>query len=512
MQASGVVRRLPRLTADVCRCGAPLRQPLHRAGPIVLRKNARRLHISAAQQQATAAIASTSTAVPPLDKQPSMRFFRKSFLQAEPKLSEQPIASSSVPATAEERRVQPTDVSGVEHLPPIAVPSAAWRPLEVQTGLRSRLAIYKQLAKGRLSAWIVLTAMAGYAMCPTDPAAAALAMEALVNDTFGSAAIIASGLPEASTNTFRTTTLLATAIGTGLCSASANTFNQLIEIPYDAQMPRTAKRPLPSHRVSPLHAFTFGSVSGIAGTALLYACVNPLVASLGLLNVVLYAGVYTPLKRLSVVNTWVGAVVGGIPPLMGWAACTNSLDPLGGQAGAWVLALILFAWQFPHFNALSWTIRSEYARGGYRMLSAINPSMNGRVSLRWTIVGTVAAAVGAPLVGLTTWTVGALTLLPSGALTLYAWRFWRAGSRSSLLSAKKYGLSRLAPGARAGDRDPRDAPARSLFFVSLVHLPSLLFIMMASKLGFDQLSSTKEKPKDGILNDEQTIDSPSSDL
>ena len=346
--------------------------------------------------------------------------------------------------------------------------------------------------------------MVGYAMCPTDPGAAALAMEALVQDTFGatsastlatpglvplsdaaaataasSAAASESASASTLVNSFRTSTLLAMATGTALCSASANTFNQLMEIPYDAQMPRTAKRPLPSHLITPLHAFGFASASGLAGTALLYGAVNPLTASLGVLNIVLYAGVYTPLKRLSVANTWVGALVGGIPPLMGWAACTNSLDPFAGQAGAWILATILFAWQFPHFNALSWSIRSEYARGGYRMLSAVNPGMNARVSLRWTVAAGAAAAIGAPLVGLTSWTVGMASLLPSGALGLYAWRFWRAGSKASLDRARTMGLQ--GKDVRASDRDPRDGPARSLFTASLIHLPVLLLMMMAGK-------------------------------
>lgn len=446
-------------------------------------------------------IASTS-ALPPIPTTPSRsgaslgNFFRSSFLKhqagragdhAAPN-GQQDVAqpSESPPLSASTLRSTAAMSHAISpNIPAIATPTAQWRTLAKPRSIQAQLGIYKQLAKGRLSAWIVLTAMAGYAMCPTDPATAALAMEAFMSDTFGNASILAAGLPKAATNSFHVSTLLATAVGTGLCSASANTFNQLIEIPYDSQMPRTAKRPLPSHLITPLHAFTFGTITGIAGTALLYTCVNPLVASLGLLNIVLYAGVYTPLKRLSVVNTWVGAVVGGIPPLMGWAACTNSLDPFGGQAGAWVLALILFAWQFPHFNALSWTIRSEYARGGYRMLSAVNPAMNARVSLRWTIVGAAAAAIAAPMVGLTSWAVGIASLIPSGALGFYAWRFWRAGSASSLAAARKHGIMKTVPGARATDRDPRDASARSLFFVSLVHLPALLFMLMASKLGFD---------------------------
>ena len=446
---------------------------------------------------------------------PLQSFFKQSYLARQLQLAKEETDERA--ATFQRGEVKGEDAANgwkiassskltLDVIPAMASPTASWRSLGRPKTMRAQLEIYKQLAKGRLSAWVVVTAMAGYAMCPTDPAAAALAMEALVQDTFGSTPIsstlsvsaFGAGLDTMPTtsaalsgfNSFHVTTLLATATGTALCSASANTFNQLLEIPYDAQMPRTARRPLPSHLITPLHAFAFGTVSGTAGLVILYTCVNPLVASLGLLNIILYAAIYTPMKRLSVTNTWIGAFVGGIPPLMGWAACTNSLDPFAGQAGAWVLALILFAWQFPHFNALSWTIRSEYARGGYRMLSAVNPGMNARVSLRWTIVGGLAAAVAAPLVGLTSWTVGLATLIPSGALGFFAWRFWRAGSLASIAAAKRHGIMRTVPGARATDKDPRDPSARNLFFVSLVHLPLLLFMMMAGHFLQDRFGTT----------------------
>ncbi|GJJ08445.1 hypothetical protein Clacol_002663 [Clathrus columnatus] len=120
--------------------------------------------------------------------------------------------------------------------------------------------------------------------------------------------------------------LLSTAVGTGLCSASANTFNQIVEAPFDAQMSRTKTRPLVRGAISPGHATIFGVATGVTGITML-ACVNPIAGSLGALNIVLYAGVYTKMKRKSIMNTWVGSVVGGIPPLIGWTACGGHILP-----------------------------------------------------------------------------------------------------------------------------------------------------------------------------------------
>lgn len=135
-------------------------------------------------------------------------------------------------------------------------------------------------------------------------------------------------------------------------------------------MKRTRQRHLVKGRIDPLHAFTFGTVAGVAGVSLLATAVNPLTAVLGGANIFLYAGVYTPLKRISISNTvptlhqvcpdmfqWVGSVVGAIPPIMGWTAAMGTIDPPAVLLGA-----ILFAWQFPHFNALSWNLRGDYSR------------------------------------------------------------------------------------------------------------------------------------------------------
>ena len=124
-------------------------------------------------------------------------------------------------------------------------------------------------------------------------------------------------------------------------------------------MSRTKNRVLVRGQLSPLHAASFAAVLAGTSTALLWTLVNPLTAMLSLGNLVLYTCIYTPMKRYSIANTWVGSVVGAVPPLIGWSAATGSLDP-----GAFVLAGILYTWQFPHFNSLSWNLRPDYSRAG----------------------------------------------------------------------------------------------------------------------------------------------------
>eukprot|EP00245_Coleochaete_scutata_P011483 TRINITY_DN4273_c0_g2_i1.p1 TRINITY_DN4273_c0_g2~~TRINITY_DN4273_c0_g2_i1.p1 ORF type:complete len:369 (-),score=47.49 TRINITY_DN4273_c0_g2_i1:199-1158(-) len=149
-----------------------------------------------------------------------------------------------------------------------------------------------------------------------------------------------------------------------MAAASANSFNQLIEVANDAKMKRTMGRPLPSGRTSKMHAFVFAASMGVSGVSLLAYKTNQLTAELGAANIALYVLAYTPLKQIHAVNTWVGAVVGAIPPLMGWASASGHLDP-----GSWVLAAGLYFWQIPHFMALAWLCRKDYAAGGYKMMS-----------------------------------------------------------------------------------------------------------------------------------------------
>lgn len=277
------------------------------------------------------------------------------------------------------------------------------------------LVCYKKLAKFRLTSLVVMTTMGGYAMAPAP---------------------------------FDLSTFLLCSLGTGLVSAAANAINQYHEVPYDAQMARTKCRVLVTGQLTPLHAVGFATVSAAVGTTMLYYGVNGLTAALGAGNLFLYTSIYTPMKRMSILNTWVGSVVGAIPPLMGWAGCAGSLD-----AGAWILAGVLYAWQFPHFNALSWNLRPDYLRAGYRMMSVENPGLCRRTALRYTVALGVLSAV-APLLDLTNaWFV--LEALPFNAYFGYlAYKFHQKSDSGS---------------------------SRKLFLFSLIHLPALMILFLLNK-------------------------------
>jgi len=274
---------------------------------------------------------------------------------------------------------------------------------------------YLMLSKSRLTLLVCVTAAAGYGIAPGP---------------------------------FSLAGLILTTLGTGAFSAAANTINQIIEVPFDSQMSRTKNRVLVRGQLSTLHAACFAAVMAVSGTAVLATLVNPLAAGLGLLNLVLYTAVYTPLKRVSIVNTWVGSVVGAVPPLIGWAGCAGSLD-----AGAAVLAGILYTWQFPHFNSLSWNLRPDYSKAGYRMMSVTHPDLCRRVALRHS-VATIAVCTAAPLLDVTTWAFAADSLPLNLYLTYLAWRFYRQGDSNT---------------------------SRKLFRFSLVHLPLLVMLMCISK-------------------------------
>lgn len=159
-----------------------------------------------------------------------------------------------------------------------------------------------------------------------------------------------------------------TLLGTGLAASGAAALNQVVEREFDARMRRTAGRPIPAGRMSAPHGLIVGVVLSLAGVGVLAEFVNLLTAALGLATVLLYVGVYTPLKRMTTLNTIVGAVPGAIPPVMGWTAASGSL---GVPAG--VLFAILFLWQLPHFLAIAWIFRDDYRRGGFPMLPVVDP-------------------------------------------------------------------------------------------------------------------------------------------
>lgn len=244
--------------------------------------------------------------------------------------------------------------------------------------------------------------------------------------------------------------LLWTVIGTALAAGCANTINQIIERRRDGRMQRTASRPLPAGRTTPLHAFLAAVVMGYTGVALLAILVNLLAAGLALLTILLYVLVYTPLKSRTTLNTLVGAVAGALPPMIGWAAATGSLDLRAIMLGA-----LLFVWQLPHFFALAWLYREDYERGGYRMLPVLDPT--GRITARVVVLTS-------------------MTLLPLGlALTMVGLTGWLVAAGSVLL-----GLAMVALGVRMA-RHCSSARARTVFLASLIYLPLLLTLMVIDR-------------------------------
>ncbi|KAM5274854.1 protoheme IX farnesyltransferase, mitochondrial [Ctenodactylus gundi] len=241
---------------------------------------------------------------------------------------------------------------------------------------------------------------------------------------------------------------LLTSLGTGLASCAANSINQFFEVPFDSNMNRTKNRPLVRGQISPLLAVSFATCCAVPGIALLTWGVNSLTGALGVFNIFLYTCCYTPLKRMSIVNTWVGAIVGAIPPVMGWTAVTGSLD-----AGAILLGGILYSWQFPHFNALSWGLREDYSRGGYCMMSVTHPGLCRRVALRHCLA-LIGLSAAAPTLGVTTWTFPFISLPINLYISYLGYRFYRDADRKS---------------------------SRKLFFCSLWHLPLLLLLMLTCK-------------------------------
>ncbi|KFY36437.1 hypothetical protein V495_07895 [Pseudogymnoascus sp. VKM F-4514 (FW-929)] len=304
------------------------------------------------------------------------------------------------------------------------------------------------LTKPRLSFLIVLTTTSAYSIYPV-PAL----LSPAITDTPSLSAL----------------TLLFLTFGTSLTCASANTLNMLYEPKWDAMMSRTKNRPLVRGLISSRGALLFAALSAAIGTGALYYGVNPTVASLAAFNIFLYAGVYTPLKRVSVLNTWVGALVGGIPPLMGWAAAAGQTATGSGDwkelllgyenLGGWLLAALLVAWQFPHFMALSWTIRHEYKNAGYKMLAWTNPARNGRVALRYSLV-MLPLCVGLCAVGVTEWSFAVASTPVNLWMVREAYRFW-----------KYEGLK---------------GSARGLFWASVWHLPAVMVLAMVEKKGMWQ--------------------------
>jgi len=239
-------------------------------------------------------------------------------------------------------------------------------------------------------------------------------------------------------------------LGTGISCSGAAALNNYLERDADVLMKRTRRRPIPSGLIAPLEALYFGIALVIIGTVQLALTVNLLTAFLALMTAFLYVLVYTPLKKITWLNTFVGAIPGALPPLGGWAAATNELS-----YGGWVLFLILFLWQHPHFYAIAWMYREDYERGGFKMLPVVEP--DGLSTFRQIIVY---SALLIPI-----------SLLPTVIGMSGPIYFW---------GALFLGIMLLLVGAYLGiTRSVTEA--RRLLRASVIYLPILLILIVTDK-------------------------------
>jgi protoheme IX farnesyltransferase len=284
---------------------------------------------------------------------------------------------------------------------------------------KSSVALYADLIKARLTLLVSLTAVVGFYVGFRGPMDYRLMFHALM--------------------------------GTALVASGAAALNQLLEREYDAKMRRTQDRPLPSGRLQPVTVMLFGGVCSATGLVYLALLANLLTSVLGAVSLISYLFIYTPLKRVTWLNTVVGAVPGAMPPLMGWTAARGEL---GG--GGWVLFAILACWQLPHFLAIAWIYRDEYARAGFKMLPVVDP--DGRRT------------------GLHAVTY-ALALLP---ISLCLFLFHLTG-QVYLIGALVLGVAYVWFAIQLA-RELTVGRARQLFYASIIYLPLLLALLVFDKV------------------------------
>ncbi|MBA4063643.1 MAG: protoheme IX farnesyltransferase [Isosphaera sp.] len=293
-------------------------------------------------------------------------------------------------------------------------------PAPARAAARSRLADGLELTKPRIAVMALVTVAGGYLMAAGGA---------------GSAAV-----------------LFHTLLGAGLVAAGGSALNQLIERRTDARMRRTATRPLPAGRMTPEQVAVFGAVLSGVGLAYLLAAVSVPATVVAAVTLVSYVLVYTPLKTVTAWNTVVGAVPGALPPVIGWCAARG----WDGAGGAAVLFLILFVWQLPHFLAIAWMYRADYARAGLRMLPGGDPA-GGRTAA--AMVLTAAALI--PV---------AFLALPTG---LAGWVFVVG---ATLLGAM---FTRKAVGFA---RERTDRQAKRVLRASLLYLPGAFALLLIDAL------------------------------
>lgn len=285
--------------------------------------------------------------------------------------------------------------------------------------LMPRFFAYLRLTKPRLTVLVILTTVAGYL----------LAGNTIVLDA----------------------RLLYLVAGSVLACAGSAVLNQYLERDFDARMVHTRDRPIPAGLIEPVHALNFGIVLVLAGVIITAVAVNLLAAFLNLLTAFIYIIIYTPMKRVSWLSTSLGAISGALPPVTGWAAASGKIGP-----GAWILFLILFMWQHPHFYAIGWMYRKDYTTGGFKILSVIDTE--GRRIFSYIFVST-------------------LLLLP---VSFFPYAFG--------LTSIRYGVSALILGIIPLMFSVKlffsrtDSDTRNVFRAILAYLPALLIVMILDRV------------------------------
>jgi len=285
---------------------------------------------------------------------------------------------------------------------------------------KSRATVFSELFKMRLTTLVLLTTLVGFYLGSRGPVSWLLMFHTL--------------------------------FGTALLAAGAAALNQWLEREYDGKMNRTQDRPLPSGRLKADTVLLIGGLCGMLGLIYLALAVNLLTAVLGAITISSYLFIYTPLKRVTTLNTVIGAIPGALPPLMGWTAARGQISAEG-----WSLFAILCFWQLPHFLAIAWMYRDQYAKAGFVMLPVVDPTgeRTGRQALSHTL-GLLPVSLFPFLFKM----VGPIYL--AGAFLLGLAFLWCAFQFSRRLTLQR---------------------ARLLFFASIIYLPSLLGLMVIDKIG-----------------------------
>ncbi|MBX7060520.1 MAG: heme o synthase [Pyrinomonadaceae bacterium] len=284
--------------------------------------------------------------------------------------------------------------------------------------IREKLSAYFELTKPRIAFLLVLTSAAGFYM--------------------------------GSRNGFDGVTFAFAMVGICLLAFGVATLNQYTERAIDPKMERTARRPLPTGRVTRSEALLFGVVQCVIAEVGLFVLVNPLTAYLGLAVIVGYNLVYTPLKTRTSASTAIGAIPGALPPLMGWTAASGDIT-----LAAWALFLIQFLWQFPHFFAIAWLYREQYRRAGIVMLPVVEPT--GRITMRQIVLFTI-------------------MLVPMS----FAPFFFAYSGFIFLGAAVVLGLWILYASIKCAI-EKTDKAARKLLLVTVIYLPLLFLLMVIDK-------------------------------